>query len=260
MSEAVSHRSTEAQKRRGLAGTARALWGVDARGIARDPLLRWMLVYPLALALVVRWVLPPLFARVGNAVVYDLLGIFPEIAAYALLSIPPTLCGMVVGFLLLDERDEGTLDALRVTPVRPRDYVAYRVVVPALMSAAIALVALPLGGFGEIGIAALAGSVTAAALLAPLFALTLAVFAANKVQGFALVKIAGVVGLAPLGALFAGPAWQPLFAVVPSYWPATFLWSALDGDAEWWRVAVGLVHQGLFLALLARRFERNRGV
>ena len=36
----------------------------------------------------------------------------------------PGIVGMVVGFLLLDERDERTLSALRVTPLSMRRYLA----------------------------------------------------------------------------------------------------------------------------------------
>ncbi|HYO78826.1 MAG TPA: hypothetical protein VE010_20360 [Thermoanaerobaculia bacterium] len=34
---------------------------------------------------------------------------------------------MVIGFLLLDERDDGILLAVAVTPVEPRAYVGYRI-------------------------------------------------------------------------------------------------------------------------------------
>lgn len=46
----------------------------------------------------------------------------------------PDLVGMVIGFLLLDERDTQTLDALRVTPLSMRRYLAYRISAPLLIA------------------------------------------------------------------------------------------------------------------------------
>ncbi len=44
------------------------------------------------------------------------------------------IVGMVVGFLLLDERDAHTPAALRVTPLSMRRYLAYRVSGPLLVA------------------------------------------------------------------------------------------------------------------------------
>ena len=38
----------------------RALGQIDAKSVRRDPLLRWMVVFPLLLALVMRWGIPAL--------------------------------------------------------------------------------------------------------------------------------------------------------------------------------------------------------
>ena len=58
----------------------------------------------------------------------------------------PGIVGMVVGFLLLDERDARTLAALRVTPLAMPRYLAYRVAVPLLFGTASTLVGYPLIG------------------------------------------------------------------------------------------------------------------
>ena len=75
----------------------------------------------------------------------------------------------------------------------------------------------------------------AAAPAAPLLALFLAAFARNKVQGFALMKAAGVVIWPPVAAVFVPMPWQLLFGVSPVYWPARVYCSGthmIDHDME----------------------------
>jgi fluoroquinolone transport system permease protein len=98
--------------------------------------------------------------------------------------------------------------------------------------------------------------------MAPIFALALAALSQNKVQGFALMKVSGIVLLPPLAAYFIQSNWQLLLGLVPTYWPAKTLWAALDwinggrpGPLLFYFLA-GLVCQLLFLLLLARRFNR----
>ena len=44
----------------------RALGPIDMKSVGRDPLLRWLLLAPLLLALALRWLFPPLLTRIGE--------------------------------------------------------------------------------------------------------------------------------------------------------------------------------------------------
>jgi fluoroquinolone transport system permease protein len=236
---------------------ARALGRIDAVNVRRDALLRWIVTLPLLIALMARFILPVIIGRLEETLHADLGGIYPVVAGYALLITAPVMCGTVIGFLLLDERDDRTLLALRVTPLPPGGYVAWRLSLPVLLSIIITLVIFPLAGLGSPGVLRLLVCALAASPLAPLVALALAVFAQNKVQGFALVKASGVFQIAPLVAYFIGPAWQPAFGVIPTYWPAKTLWAFQQGEASGWLwLAAGLAYQLLLLAALLRRFNR----
>lgn len=236
----------------------RALGPIDGISVGRDPLLRWLLAVPLGTALAVRWMGPPLVARASALLQVDLAPGWPVVIGYALLLLTPNLAGMVVGFLLLDQRDDGTLTALRVTPLPLRAYVAYRLAVPALASVVLGMAVFPLAGMAELAPLPLLAVVAGTAPLAPLFALFLAAFAANKVQGFALTKLSGVLLAAPLAHLFAPAEWSWLAGVVPTYWPARAYWAFGAGEPGAWAfLAVGLAYQGVLLALLLRRFSRT---
>jgi fluoroquinolone transport system permease protein len=237
--------------------TLRALSAVDALSVSRDTLLRGMAFVPLGLAAASRWLLPPAVGQIGALLHIDLQAFYPQLMSYALLLLAPAICGMVIGFILLDQRDDRTLMALQVTPLPLTSYLTYRLAAPMLLSLAMTLIALPLSGLVMLGPVELLLVALAAAPLAPLVALFLGAYAANKVQGFAIQKAMGVFLLAPfLGALLPMP-WQLLAGLVPTYWPAALLWALDAGDGHAWALLlIGLAYQGLLLLGLLRRFKR----
>ena len=241
---------------RGLA-VARALGPIDLRSFWRDPMLRWLAVLPLAMALVLRWVFPPLLARLSAWIGHDLSGAVVPLTSYIIVMIAPGITGIVIGFLLLDHRDEGTLAALGVSPLTLGGYLAYRLAVPLQLALLAPLLGFPLSGVAEVRPAAALVAALVAAPMAPLFALFLAAFARNKVQGFALMKAAGAVLWPPLFAFFVPLPWQLLFGLSPVYWPARVYWAALAGDGWWalWALP-GLAWQALLIWLLLRRYRR----
>ena len=235
----------------------KALGPIDAKSISRDSFLRWMTIVPLAIALGTRWIMPIFIRRLESGLGLELMPAYPAIMGAVLLQLVPLFAGMVIGFLLLDQRDDRTLTALQVTPLSLNGYLAYRLSVPTLLSVLLTLIVMPLAGFAGIGLGPLLLAAVVAALLAPLVALALAAFAANKVQGFALMKAAGIILFPPLIAYFIPPGWQPAFGVFPTYWPARLYWLYLAGQNNFWvYLAAGVLYQALLLALLVRRFNR----
>ena len=244
-----------------------ALGPIDAKSAVRDPLLRWMLAVPVGAALLIRWGLAPVSAFLLARLSFDLAPYQPLVFSVVLLMMPG-LFGMVIGFLLLDQRDDRTLEALQVTPLTLRGYLAYRIALPMALGAVLALVCVPLSGAPPIPLWALAVAALAAAPLAPIYALFLAGFAANKVQGFALSKAMGVVFVAVVVAYLLDSSWQYALGVVLQFWLAKLYWLFVAG-AEGGRVAAsgsargavlilaaGLAYQFGVLWLLLRRFDR----
>ncbi len=235
----------------------KALGPIDAKSVSRDSLLRWMAIVPLGLALAARWLLPTLISRVGEKAGFDLLPYYPSFMSYALLLLAPSLCGMVIGFILLDQRDDRTLTALQVTPMSLNSYLVYRLAAPMVLSVAMTLVVFPVAGLMLISFPALIIAAVAAAPTAPIIALALGSFASNKVQGFALTKVSGILMIAPMIAYFVHSGWQLMFGLVPTYWPVKLFWTLEAGRSNGWIYLVaGLAYQGALTGLLVRRFNR----
>lgn len=233
----------------------RTLGPIDAKTVGRDTMLRWLAAYPLALALLFRWAVPALGPTLTENAGVDLVPYYPLLTSFLVLVVP-TITGIVIGFLLLDQRDDDTLTALQVTPLPLSGYLAYRVTAPMALSIVMVVIAVVLAGLVDVGLVGLLAAAVCAAPLAPLSALFLAAFAQNKVQGFALAKGGGVLVWAPILSYFIDSRWQLLFGVLPHYWPAKIFWMIAGGEPNAWIcLAVGVPYQVLLLALLLRRFN-----
>ncbi len=234
----------------------RSLGPIDWQSVRRDSLLRWMLFIPFVIAGVLRWFLPWLAGLILARFNFDVTPYF-SLMMGLVVQVIPLMFGMVIGFLLLDQRDDGTLRALQVTPLTLTGYLIYRITMPTLLSFLMTLVVIPLCGLVTLDLAALALVALASSLLAPIFALFLAAFAQNKVQGFALQKAAGVVMVPPLAAYFIHSPWQLLCGLVPTYWPARLYWAleAHESTAVFYVIG-GIVCQWVVLMLLIQRFNK----
>lgn len=234
-----------------------ALGPIDVASIWRDPLLRYMAVAPVFIALLVRLVVGALTESLMLGTGFDLTPYYPAIMSYFIVVMTPFLYGVVIGFLLLDEKDAGTLTALQVTPLPMAGYVAYRLTVPTLLSTLMILVAIPITGLSSMGLHLSLLTAMSVALLAPAFALFLSAFAANKVQGFALLKGLGAILLVPAVGFFVGDPLQLLFGLLPTYWPLKAYWLLEEGGPGFWPyLLIGLAYQVALLVFLLRQFSK----
>ena len=246
---------------RALADTAvlRALKGlgpIDLRSVTRDSLMSWMLLMPIAIGLLFRFGVPPVAVWLDGRFDID-LAVYHPLLASMLVMISPMMNAVVIGFLLLDQKDDRTLAALEVTPLTARGYLAYRLIVPMLLSVAMTVLALGLSGVTTLGLGGQLVAALGAAGLAPAWTLLLAAFAKNKVQGFALMKAAGVVNWPPVIAWWVDPPWQWLFGLCPTYWPAKLVWELEAGGSLAAPVFFAGVACATLLAVpMLRRFDR----
>jgi fluoroquinolone transport system permease protein len=242
-----------------MKGTAvfKALGPVDLRNVARDEMLRWMAFIPLLIAVAVRYGWPALVAQLQTRYQFDLLPYQTMIMSYLVIG-SPVVFGVVIGFLLLDERDEGSLIALQVTPLSLTNYLIYRLGLPVVLTMILVLISLPLAGIHTFSWDKLLLLAVVTAPLAPMLAIFLAAFANNKVQGFALMKGGGILFVLPFVAYFLADRWQWLFGLFPTYWAPKLYWMISEGVSGVWLVALGgLVNQLLWIYLLGRRFNRT---
>ena len=236
----------------------KSLGPIDARNVRRDSLANWMIFIPFLPAFFIRWALPPLSHGVLVRYGLDLTPYYPLIMSFFFILLNPILFGMVIGMLLLDERDDHTLTALQVTPLSLNNYLAYRISAPILLSVVITIAIYPIANLGVMNFKALLIAAAAASPMVPIFALALSSIAQNKVQGFALMKASGAFLMPSLIAFFIHSKWELAFGLFPTYWPIKAYWLASAGEpGAGLYVLIGLAYQGILLWLLVRHFNKT---
>ena len=176
---------------------------------------------------------------------------YPVIMGGYLMS-APGIVGMVIGFLLLDERDARTLTALRVTPVSIRRYLAYRICGPLIVATVTTLLGYAIVEITPLPFGQLLAISVVAAMSAPLIALVLATAAPNKVAGFAVVKVLNGVTLLPISAYFLPTPAQYLAGVIPTDWPMRAFWSAAHLQPYALHLGIGSAAGALAIAVAVR--------
>ncbi|WP_422658830.1 hypothetical protein ACK8P5_24775 [Paenibacillus sp. EC2-1] len=227
----------------------------DVRQISRDPMLLSALLAPVLLILFLRLGIP-----MASNVVYERLGIeltlyYREIMSFFLL-LTPLILGMLSGFVILDERDENLISYYAVTPLSRRGYFLYRLSVPIVISTCFSLLLIYTVQLVYIPWTKLLLLMPMIAMEAPIVALFMSAFAANKVEGLALSKLAGLVVLAPLIIFWVPSPWQWLGGIIPTFWISkTYLIATQQGSLNFMLyVIIGTVVHLIFLKSLLRLF------
>ena len=234
----------------------KSLAAADGRRVLRDDFLAWMAAIPVAMALILRILADTIRDALGGPGPADRwLGI-AETAFFAVVI--PLVVGSLLGFMLLDEKDDRTLTAIRVTPVSLTGYLAWRAVVAWQLSMLVVALTLPLAGLTGAGIAATILTAGAGAPLAASVGLALAAGAANKIQGFAVVKLALVALLLPCVGLALGGVWTWATVWLPSWWPVMAHDAVVRGGSVWGYLA-GSYLVNTALAVGAARRLSTRG-
>lgn len=227
------------------------LFAADVMNVTRDPMLAFAIVLSVLPALGLHF-----FGEAMDVAARDAMGVHGLSAALTAVALvlPATLTGWVTGFLLLEDRDDGLLFAIDVTPVGKLGFITYRVLVTALLTALITAVGLVLL---DVDIQRPAAVVMVAAE-AVVSAALLPALARNKVEGLALTKLTNIMAVVPLLALIASP-WRFLAGIVPSYWLGEMMFGADSTLPEPMTILVGLAVHAAWLGAALWLFSRRVG-
>ncbi len=231
----------------------------DLRNIRRDSFMLFMFLVPWAMLAFLQLGIPALDVALAkrfpgfNLREYDAL----ILSFYVLLQLA-LLVGVLAGFLVLDERDDGTLTALQVTPLSANGYISYRVVFSIGVSMLFLLLVVPLSGmYVPDKMVELVLVAFAASLLAPMMLFFLPAFARNKVEGLALMKGFGILLVGPVVAWFISANWHWAFAILPTFWTSKAFWAIYDGGTVGLYALVAIGYHLVWIVWLYRRFIRR---
>ena len=200
-------------------------------------MLRFMLIYPVIFGAFGRYILPE---------IADLSGFFLEhFADYVLAVLAmfiPQIYGAIVGFSLLDDRDDNVLPSIQVSPLSLHQFFSFKIIMSLILSFLAAIFVLWFVDIGDLTWGNILLISFLASLGTPINGFLINAFSRNKIEGFAIMKGIGTLIVFPIIALFFTDAREFFFAFVPSFWPVKAI-SVLIRGAE----ALPLSFNGYFV-------------
>ncbi|WP_347551826.1 hypothetical protein ABFG93_07085 [Pseudalkalibacillus hwajinpoensis] len=176
-----------------------------------------------------------------------------------LLLTTPVMLGMMSGFILLDEKDEGIAMSIAVTPFQLKGYLFYRLYLPMIISLLLAFPVLTIGGFTEIMTLRLLPFLLLIIVETPIIALLMASTAENKVEGLAIAKVISIILAIPIAIYFIDHPALMLAGILPPYWPIKGYLLTMNG----WHLSgflfliIGILYHLLLFYYLMKRYERR---
>ncbi len=234
----------------------RSLGPVDLKSVARDSLLLLVSFGALILAVLIRFLVPFFTEWAQTTYAFDLTPYYSLITSVVVLMVP-ALIGVIVGLLLLDERDEHMLTALLVTPMSLSSYLSYRIGLPVVLSFLLTPLMVYVSGLAVVSLGSLLLVSALAAISGATTALLLVTFAENKVTGLAVLKAIQGLQVLPMAAFFVTPPVQWIAGIIPSYWPLAVYWRMHSGDGYLGYWIIGMILNLALLFILVRRYEQN---
>ncbi|WP_025725562.1 hypothetical protein [Acholeplasma granularum] len=209
----------------------------EFKTIVKDLMNLFILLYPILMLFICGFLLP--------AIVEKTAGLDSNVAAITLLigfviliSIGGFMMGAMLGFSLLDNRDENTLINIAASPVTVSGYATFKIIYTYIL--AILGNVFMVGGlkllasesyvvnYGGITIGLLDNLTyghiiifsIVSGLIVPFVALALGALAKNKIEGFAMIKGGGLFVMIPMLILLESfqDAKQYIFGIFPNFW------------------------------------------
>lgn len=190
----------------------------EIKNLSRDSMLLFFVFFTFFIGVLGYFLIPYLEERLAAT------NLFPEILSMIFILLTGYIFGAVTAFTLLDDKDDNVLISLKITPISVKAYVLVKLTISfifALIATIVIILAtgfLAGSSFWTIALISILG-----ALQAPGVALIVNSFADNKVEGFVIMKMSGLILAFPVLAFFV-QAWQEVFLVfAPGFWSARLI-------------------------------------
>ncbi|NJE31333.1 ABC transporter permease [Thermococcus sp. 18S1] len=187
-----------------------AIYRTDLKLLRRDP----MLLYSVAMTLILLFIVRYFKDRMGE--------LYYAVALFVLIFIP-MIFGMIPGFMMADEKEEKTIQALQVIPISSEAFLVYRLTWASLVTMLFTVIApgilgLEIPGRGVLALAVLF------LLEVWIYGLLITVFADSRMQALTVSKVIGWLLILPVAIKLVvlwrnlPTDWSRLTAFLPTYW------------------------------------------
>ncbi len=223
----------------------------DLRQILRDPTLSFFMIMPFLLLIFIRLFVP------------YITELYPQVADYhtpiMMLGAMQTaiMFGFVQGFIILDEKDEQVLQAIRILPISPYYFWVYRLFFAYIFSVFGAVLLINFSTVAYPGFLASLLLSLQYGLNAPIITLILATYAQNKVEGMAYFKGIDLLLVLPILAFVLSGFWTYFLAIVPAFWTYSFYAEQMSGQSGWYYLSFGTLLYVAAIYFLLVQFQKR---
>lgn len=231
----------------------------ELKQIGKDNLMLMMALYPVLLAVIGRYAVPYLRIQFLSES-FDLGNHYNLVVVFIILA-TPYIYGALSAFMLLDEREQGSLQAIQITPISIEYYLGVKVVIMTsisfvtgvLLTLFIQLIEMTLGE------AILINGLIALSM--PFNMMLVNYLAKNKVEGFAAVKGTGLLIMLPMLVYYVPRQLNFILGIIPGYWPAMAI-GAINGHGYatmpyWLYGVIGCVYIIGLCMILLKGFKKK---
>ncbi|AZS15795.1 hypothetical protein [Paenibacillus lutimineralis] len=231
----------------------------DMKLVGRDSMLFFYLLAPLLLMSALKFGVPAANEVLAIYFHFNLSEYYGLITAVALLLVSLIL-GCMCGFMMLDERDDHLIQYYAVTPLSRSGYLICRLITAVVLSIIYDAILLLLAAPESVTTSQVLYLLPMAALEAPIIALFLVAFAANKVEGLALSKGASLIVAILAAAWFIHSPLKYGLGIFPPFWIYEVLHSGYEGR-PWKTLLLTLIGVGVHLLavyVMLRKFLQRQ--
>lgn len=239
--------------------TIRLLKG-SAVQIYRDQMLLALCIAPFLVGIALKVLLPQADILLIKYLNFTIQPYYLMADAF-ILTMGAMMIGLMVGLLMLDERDDGICVYFSVTPVGGIAYLVSRLVLPFFYSLATTMIVLSFTALGGLAYGWLLAPAVISAFAGVNMAMILVSIASNKVEGLAVSKLLGILIFGIPLAWFAHSNLRFIGYLLPTYWIADML-IQIDAGQLLNYIAdfiLGMLCVSIWIAGLYRLFIRKIG-
>ncbi|MFC1236420.1 hypothetical protein [Vibrio sp. F74] len=226
----------------------------DFKIIFRDKSLKGMLLLPIFLFVLIVWGVPALVERYDFLVTY--LNLFLIIAVIENTQAFSFISTMV----LIDEKENDVAKVYGVVPLSKFEYIVSRFLIPYLITLLLNVVLFMVQPFFDIEFSDNVLISMLAALVVPVYALSINSIAQNRMQGMIYIKAFNMLVLLPVCAFFVPEKLKHLFGIFPTHWIFQSVENATQGLPIGFMLTIGfIIFTGMFI-YVSRSFIKNHFV
>lgn len=209
----------------------------------RDKMYTFFAVYPFIFGtlgyFLVKWFEDQEFAMAGN------------ITAMMLILLTGYVFGALIAFTLLDDKDDKVLMSLKITPINVKHYIYVKIFAGMIFAFISTLVVILATGFlSDTSPLTILFVAILGAVQVPSVVLIVNSFSDNKVEGFVVMKLSGLVLMFPVAAFLMSAGWSEYaLGIAPGFWAGRIVELELLGTKEGSAILVFVV--GVLYNLLA---------